>query len=72
MTIAGIPVWALVIIACIVAPWLVQKWAEVKARRVEVATTALLASIDPALPALLRQREAAAASKATESDQRRT
>jgi hypothetical protein len=70
MSIAGIPVWAIVLVACITAPWLVQHWTVMQARKVEAATNDLLASIDPTLPALVARQQRRAIRTDAASDAR--
>jgi hypothetical protein len=42
MRIAGLPVWALVLVACAVAPFLIQLWIDAEQRRAKERTRALL------------------------------
>jgi hypothetical protein len=42
MHLAGLPVWALILGACVVVPFLVQALADAEGRRVKVRTRALL------------------------------
>jgi hypothetical protein len=77
MSIAGIPVWALVLVACVVAPYAVQRWVARQGRIADARTSDLLASIDPALPSLVaaRARNGRASSSDVEPsdpDERRT
>ena len=53
MTFVGIPVWALVLCACAMAPFIVQLWVQNAAKQAEKRTTELLAAVDPTLPALV-------------------
>jgi hypothetical protein len=42
MRIAGLPVWALVLVACAVAPFVIQLWIDAEQRRAKERTRALL------------------------------
>jgi hypothetical protein len=42
MRIAGLPVWTLVLVACAVAPFLIQLWIDAEQRRAKERTRALL------------------------------
>lgn len=42
MRIAGVPLWSLVLVACIVAPLLVRAWIEAEQRRAKVRTARIL------------------------------
>ena len=42
MSIAGVPLWSLVLVACIVAPLLVRAWVEAEQRRARERTARVL------------------------------
>ena len=42
MRIAGLPLWALVLVACVVAPFVIQLWVEADQRRTKERTRVML------------------------------
>jgi hypothetical protein len=48
MRIAGLPVWALVLAACVVVPFVVQVWIDAERRRAKERTRSLLQALDAA------------------------
>jgi hypothetical protein len=48
MRIAGLPVWALVLAACVLVPFVVQVWIDAERRRAKERTRHLLQSLDAA------------------------
>jgi hypothetical protein len=42
MRVFGIPVWALVLVACVVAPLLIRAWLDAEQRRTKKRTAAIL------------------------------
>jgi hypothetical protein len=46
MQIFGLPVWSLVIVACILAPYAINAWADAERKRARARTEALLSSLD--------------------------
>lgn len=68
----GLPVWALVLAACALAPFVVQAWVEAERRRAKERTRALLQSLDAAAPVGIAPGPGRAASQTrapTPSDQ---
>lgn len=45
MRVAGVPLWALVLGACVVAPFLIRAWIDAEHRRAKKRTAALLQGI---------------------------
>src|SRR5262245_50708807 len=48
MRIAGLPVWALVLAACVLVPFAVQMWIDAERRRAKERTRLLLQTLDAA------------------------
>jgi hypothetical protein len=48
MRIAGLPVWALVLGACVLVPFVVQVWIDAERRRAKERTRLLLQTLDAA------------------------
>jgi hypothetical protein len=45
MRVAGVPLWALVLVACVAAPLLIRAWIDAEHRRAKKRTAALLQEI---------------------------
>ncbi|MGZ3421014.1 MAG: hypothetical protein ACXWUG_04610 [Polyangiales bacterium] len=42
MRVAGLPLWAIVLVACVVAPWLIRLFLDTEQRRAKRKTTEVL------------------------------
>lgn len=73
MRIAGLPVWALVLVACAVAPFVVQLWIDAEQRRARERTRALLRPFTRIAPGTQRaaSMEQRPLHEADESDEHR-
>ena len=43
----GIPLWAVVLVLCIVLPYVIRAWVEAERRRTHARTVALMRQLDP-------------------------
>ncbi len=68
MRIAGLPVWALVLAACVLVPFVVQVWIDAERRRAKERTRALLQALDAARPAGIAPGPRRAASQTRADD----
>ena len=66
MRIAGLPVWALVLAACVLVPFAVQLWIDAERRRAKERTRRLLQRLDRVTPIEGASGPPRAASEGTE------